>query len=299
MNSTWRKRLLLRYDFVGFLMISPFYLLFLIFTFIPIFIGLSFSFTNYDLYRKFDFIGLENYAKLWNDPIFIKSIYNTLLYATLTIVPGLILGLLAAVLLNEKLYGFKFYRVSFYMPYIISMVAASMIWLSIYDPGTGLANRLIGILGLPAQTWLHNPDLAMYSIAILSIWKVIGFNMLIFLAGLQAIPSDYYEAAIVDGANANKRFFYITLPLLRPTTFFLFVTSVIGAFNVFEQVNIMTSGGPVNSTTTIVHQIFTRAFTEFNMGYASAQAMILFVFVAIITLMFFVKGSRRADLDMG
>jgi len=277
--------------FAGYAMVLPFYLVFLVFHLSPILVGLSFSFTNYDLYRTMEFVGLANYIRLFNDPLFVKSILNTILYALYTIVPSIALGLAIALVLNRPLFGLSFFRVSFYLPFIVSMVAASTVWLWIYNPSVGLLNALLELVGIEPKFWLHDPGLAMGSVAIMSVWKIVGYNMIIFLAGLQSIPRMYYEVARIDGANRLQQFFKVTFPLLAPTTFFLFVTSSIQAFNVFVQVNILTNGGPVNSTTTIVHQIYTRAFTEFKMGYASAMAWTLLATIAVLTAVLF-KTSR-------
>jgi len=284
--------------FAGYAMVLPFYLVFLVFHLSPILVGLSFSFTNYDLYRTMEFVGLANYIRLFNDPLFVKSILNTILYALYTIVPSIALGLAIALVLNRPLFGLSFFRVSFYLPFIVSMVAASMVWLWIYNPSVGLLNALLELVGIEPKFWLHDPGLAMGSVAIMSVWKIVGYNMIIFLAGLQSIPRMYYEVARIDGANRLQQFFKVTFPLLAPTTFFLFVTSSIQAFNVFVQVNILTNGGPVNSTTTIVHQIYTRAFTEFKMGYASAMAVLLFAMVAVITMLNFRFGNRGTDTEI-
>jgi multiple sugar transport system permease protein/raffinose/stachyose/melibiose transport system permease protein len=284
--------------FVGYLMVLPFYLLFFIFSLIPIVIGLLYSFTDYNLVAPIDFVGLKNYNKLLHDPIFLQSMLNTALYSLYTIIPSIAIGLFIAILLNGSLPGLAFFRVCFYLPFIISMVAASMVWLWIFEPSVGLLNALLSLFGLEPLYWLHDKKLAMISISIMSIWKVVGYNMIIYLAGLQNIPRMYYEAASLEGARAGQRFSYITFPLLAPTTFFLFATSCINAFNVFVQVNVLTNGGPDNTTTTIVHQIYTRAFTELNMGYASSMAMVLFAIVVFITLANFRYGNIGADIDL-
>jgi ABC-type sugar transport system permease subunit len=299
-NQSKKKTVRKNFDNSAYVMIAPFYLLFLFFVLIPIFVGLYFSFTNYDLYKSNDFVGLKNYRYLFIDDYFIASVKNTLIYTVLTIFPTLSLGLLFAVFFNRKIFGIKFFRVSFFIPHVTSMVSASMIWLWIYEPTTGILNRLLESIGLKSHQWLANPDEALYCIILMSIWKFTGYNMTIFLSGLQGIPDNLYEASTIDGANSVQKFFKITLPMLRPTTFFLFVNSCIRMFNVFEQVNILTGGGPLSSTTTIVHQIYTRAFREYDMGYASAMAMILLLIVSFITMINFRYGSKgTSDLEIG
>ena len=193
------------------------------------------SFTNYDLYEKRDFIGLQNYVNLLHDSLFLQALGNTLLYTVLYIVPSMGLGLLLALLLSNEGRGFKFFRAAFYIPYVISMVCASTIWMWIFDPASGILNQMLRVLGFSAGNWLKDPDIAMYCVVLVSVWKSLGYCMLINLSGIKGIPGYLYEAARLDGANGFQRFRYITLPMLQPTTFFLFITSCIASFNVFEQ----------------------------------------------------------------
>lgn len=278
-----------------YIMILPAYAVYLLFILVPVFAGLAFSFTNYDFYKKMDFVGLKNYIDLMHDTVFIQSVFNTLYYAFFTIVPTIAIGVVLAVLVNKGVRGSKIFRTCMYIPNVGSMVALSMIWLWIFDPTVGFLNQIVTALGLPAQQWLFNETTAMPCLIIMGIWRSAGYNMVIALAGLQSIPADLYEAARIDGASELKQFFSITLPMLRPTTFFLLVTGCINSFMVFEQVNIMTNGGPLNSTTTIVHQIYTSAFLNFKAGYGSAMAMILLVLTIIFTLLNF----RFANQDNG
>lgn len=184
------------------------------------------------------------------------------------------------------------------MPYVTSMVAMSMVWLWMYDPTHGVINVLTEMLGISAQQWLYDEKLALGAVIVMGIWKGIGYYMTLFLAGLNNIPAYLYEAAKIDGANAIQCFKHITLPMLKPVTFFIMITGVISAFNVFEQVNVMTSGGPMNSTTTIVHQIYTRAFTEYKMGYGAAEAVFLLLIVFVFTILNFKYGNQGQDLDI-
>ncbi|MFB9809132.1 carbohydrate ABC transporter permease [Haladaptatus pallidirubidus] len=178
-----------------------------------------------------------------------------------------------------NLRGTKFYSGAIFLPVVTSWVVVSLIWTWLYNPEYGLLNTALGMIGLPQLSWLQSSDTALASIAIMSIWKHIGFNMVIFLAGLKGIPDDFYEAAIVDGANRWERFRYITLPLLKPTTFFVFVVTLIFSFRVYTQVYVMTQGGPVRSTYTIVYYFWQTGFQQFEMGYASAIAVVLFLIV--------------------
>lgn len=285
-------------DNIGYLLILPFYIFFFFFIVVPILMNLGLSFARFDL-RRIKFIGLKNYINLFEDKFFLKALANTGIYTLFTLILTMALSLVAAVILNQKIFLRRAYRSVFFLPHIISMVAASMVWIWMYEPSNGIFNILLAGLGIPKLAFLHNAHWALFSIILMSIWKYLGYNMVIYLAGLQTIPAYLYEAATIDGATPTQQFFKITLPMLRPVTFFLFVTGLINNFNVFEQVIIMTQGGPQNSTTTIVHQIYIRAFFDFFMGYASAMAFVAVVIVALITLFNFRYGSQGVDLDVG
>lgn len=294
-----RKKSKIGNEKAGYLFILPYYLFFVFMLLLPIVNTVINSFTDYDLYEKKDFIGLQNYINLFQDELFLQALKNTLIYSVLYIVPSMVLGLLLALLLSKESRGFKFFRAAFYIPYVISMVCASTIWLWIFDPAKGVLNQLLKTLGFSASTWLKDPKLAMGCVVVVSVWKSLGYCMLINLSGIKGIPGYLYEAARLDGANGFQRFRYITLPMLQLTTFFLFITSCISSFNVFEQVNVLTAGGPLNTTTTVVHQIYTRGFTQFKMGYASAMSVILLLIITVITLINFRYGNQGKDIDIG
>jgi ABC-type sugar transport system permease subunit len=285
-------------DYSGYVMIAPGYLVYFSFIFIPLIIGLYYSFTNYNFYSEPQFVGLKNYSRLLQDELFRKAVYNTFIYALGTIIPQLILGVILAVILNGGIVGKVFARASIYIPNVTSMVAVSMMWLWIYDPSLGILNRMLTTMGLDPVQWLYDPNTAMLAVILMSIWKSIGYTMIVYLAGLQSIPTSLYEAARVDGASPIRQFWSITIPMLKPTTFFILVMSCINSFMVFEQVNIMTNGGPMNATTTVVHQIYLRGFQDFQMGYASAMAMVLFAITFIITIANFRYGNKGDDLDV-
>jgi len=244
------------------------------------------------------FIGLKNYFILFEDEFFVRSLINTGLYTFFTVAFTMAISLFLAILLNRRLKGTPFFRTSSFIPHVVSMVAASMIWFWMYEPAYGIINRFLAVFGIPGKLWLHDEKLALASIIIMSIWKFTGYYMVIYLAGLQTIPEYLYEAIAIDGATEWQKIRYVTIPMLRPVTFFLFVTGVINNFNVFEQVNILTQGGPMSATTTVVHQIYIRAFQDFLMGYAAAQAIFVLIVVAILTLMFFKYGSQEQDVEV-
>ncbi len=282
----------------AFWMIFPSYLIYFVFVFIPLVITVYLSFTNYDLYKTRDFVGFANYIRLVHDPNFLIAAKNTFIYAVFVIIPQIALGLVIAVLLNRKVFGQRFHRIAFYMPNVTSMVSISIVWLWIYDPTLGLFNQALKYVGLPGQRWLFDIKLALPSIILMSVWKLIGYNMIIYLAGLQQIPDYIYEAAKIDGASSIGQFFKITIPMLKPTTFFLFVIACVQSFSVFDQVNVMTQGGPLNATTTIVHQIFERAFSQFQMGYASSMGTVLLIICVTLTFTNFKYGNQGNDLGM-
>lgn len=273
-------------------MVLPGYSIYFVFILVPIFATLFLSFTNYD-FSSIHVVGFSNYVRLVHDPDFKISVLNTTVFTVSTIMPQMAFGLLLAAILNQKLFGTYFFRLSIYVPYIISSVAVSMIWLWIYDPAIGVLNKLFMSIGLPQQKWLYDPNLALFCLIVMNVWKFIGFNMVIYMAGLQQIPLEIYDAATVDGANSIHQFFRITIPLLKTTTFFLFIVNFINSANIFEQVQIMTQGNPLNRTTTIVHQIYIRAFRDFQMGYASSMAVILLAITIVFTFSYYATGRKE------
>lgn len=285
-------------DREAYLMILPAYLIFTVFILIPIGMVLYYSMTDFNMYQLPNFLGLKNYIKLFGDAEFLASVRNTLLYTVLTLTIQLALGLLLAVLLYNKSKAVPFFRTAIYLPNVMSMVCVSMVWLWLYNPNFGLFNNLLEMIGIAPQKWLINPNQAMFCVILIGIWKNCGYSMVIFLGGLTGIPASLYEAAELDGAGAIRKFISITWPMLRSTTFFLVVTGIVNSFAVFEQVNIMTDGGPLNKTTTIVHQIYRRGFLEFKMGYASAMAVLLLAFSLFVTMMVFKFGNKGQDVDV-
>jgi ABC-type sugar transport system permease subunit len=285
-------------DRIGYALIAPFYIFFAVFIMAPILMNLALSFTRFDLTR-IEFIGFKNYIDLPADNFFFKALRNTVVYTFFTLFFTMGLALVAAVFLNQSIFLQKTYRTIFFLPHITSMAAVAMVWLWMYEPAQGAFNQLLTLFGIPKLNWLHDAKTALPSLIVMSIWKYLGYNMVIYLAGLQTIPQYLYEAATIDGASGLQKFRHITIPMLRPVTFFLFVTGLINNFNVFEQVIIMTDGGPLNSTTTIVHQVYIRAFYDFFMGYASAMAFISTIIIAAITFVNFRFGNQGVDLEVG
>lgn len=279
-----KSKIQARRNFWGYLFILPNFLGFLVFMLVPILMSLYFSFTNYDVISTIEFVGLENYINLFQDEQFIVAILNTLWFTVLTVPVGVILSLLLAVLLNRQIRGISIFRTLVFIPVITSMVAVSLVWSMLYEENGGLLNTLLGYLHLPSVAWLTSTEMAMISIAIMSIWKGLGYNMTIFLAGLQGVPRDLYEAATIDGANAFQKFRKITVPMIGPTTYFVTLMALIGSLQVFDQVNIMTGGGPVNATRTIAFHLYQYGFQFYKMGYACAAAYVLFILVFTVSL---------------
>jgi multiple sugar transport system permease protein len=268
-----------------------FYAIFLIF---PMSYSLVMSFFDWNLASMIQtpkFIGFENYSNaLFDDTLFWLSMRNTIYYAALSIPLGLVSALVLAVLINNRKHFRSYFRTAYFLPVLTSMVAAGIIWRWLYQPHFGLVNTMLRMISdttgfiISEPRWLLDPNLAMPAIAIMSVWKGVGYTMIIFLAGLQGIPDTYYEAAEVDGANGWQSFRYLTLPLLRPAMVFVLVTGLIGALQAFTAMYVMTQGGPVNSTRTIVYVLYDQAFRMFRFGYASSIAFLLFIVILIFTL---------------
>ena len=270
--------------FWGYLFIFPAMLGFFLFMLYPMLSGVLISFTKWSGFGAQEWAGTANYIKMFNDKHFIKAVWNTIYYTLGILTIGVPLALILAMFLNQKfLKGRNFFRAIYYLPVISMMVAVSMLWKWLLSTNHGLVNYFIGLIGLPPVNWLLDPHWAMPGLILMSIWKGTGFNMVIFLAGLQGIPRVYYEVADIDGANWWHKFRHVTLPLLSPATFFIIITTMIHSFQIFQQAYIMTEGGPQESTTTIVYYVYKNAFEWFNMGYACAQAVLLLIILILAT----------------
>lgn len=269
----------------GYLFLLPAFVLLFVASFLPILGILFYSLTRYNVIQTPVFIGLKNFVQVLGDSTFLGSLWNTIYFVLFTVVLGTVAAVLLAVLLNRKMAGRTAFRAAIYLPQAMSYVAAALIWMWIYDPLYGLLNNLIRHLGGTPVDWLTNPSSAMPSIIILSIWRTTGYYMVIFLAGLQSIPRQVYEAAEIDGARAVRSFFAITLPLLMPTVFLVVVMWTIGAMQMFTQSFIMTGGGPAGATSTVVYQVYLNSFQYLKLGYGSAESVVLFVVVLLLTLL--------------
>lgn len=257
---------------------------FLMFMLIPVVATFVLSFMQYDMLTPAKFVGFKNYIDMFNDSIVWQVTGNTILYTILTVPVGMCISLILAVMLDQKIAFRRFYRAAFFLPAITSMVVVAIVWQWIYNPDYGILNYFLSIFGIQGPKWLLDTKTALISIAIVGIWKNAGYNMLIFLSGLQGISTSYYEAAELDGAGKLQQFWYITVPMLKPTTFFIFIMSVISSFQVFDQVMLMTKGGPGRATSVLVHYLYQNAFTYFKLGYACAIAYLLFFIIMVITI---------------
>lgn len=275
-----------KYNLTTLTFLLPWIITFIIFSAYPIIFSIYISFTDYSgLNPAMNFVGLKNYVNLFNDEIFLKAMKNTFIFVIGTIPFTTIISILLAVLINSKMVRCKgLFKAGFFLPSVMSMVVISTIWRYIYS-ADGILNYILKIFGIEKNTgWLASPDTALLAIMIMDIWAAIGYYTIIFLSGLQSIPEELYESASIDGASSKDAFFRITLPLIKPTLFFVIAINTIRSFQIFAEIFTMTGGGPLNSTQTIVHYLYITGFRQFKMGYASAMAYVLVIIILIITL---------------
>lgn len=279
-----KKKKIRRTTFVFYLFISPWLLGFLITQLYPLAFSLYASLTKWDMVSPMKFIGVDNYIKAFSggDKWFYQSLKVTFYYAILSVPLQLILGLLVAVLLNRKVRGIRFFRTAFYIPTLVSGVALAVLWKNIFNYNFGLLNGLLNAVGLSSQQWLRDPKLVIPSLVIMSLWGF-GTPMVIFLAGLQGVPKELYEAADIDGATALQKMFKITLPQMSSIVLYNLIQGIIGAFQVFTQAYTMTDGGPDGASMFYMLNLYEQAFKKFNMGYASALAWILFIIILLLS----------------
>lgn len=281
------------------LFLGPSLVLFLMFVALPVVAALGISFTNWDLFSAPHFAGFENYGNLiLRDVLFHKVLINTLLYVIGTVPLQMLLALGIALLLNRGVWGETVLRIIYFLPVVSSTVAVALVWSWIFNSNFGVLNALLTALGVQRPpVWLGSTHTALIALVIVAIWQGLGYSMVLFLAGLQHIPQDVYEAGALDGAVGWKKHLYLTFPLLSPTTFFVTIVSLIGSFQVFDLAFVMTKGGPANATNTIVYYVYQNAFEFYRMGYASAAAMILFAIILLITLFQYRLQNRWVHYD--
>jgi multiple sugar transport system permease protein len=279
------------------LFILPDFIGLLIFVAIPMVLALSLGFFSVDGFGGYKFVGLANYQRMLRDPLFMKSLWVTIVYV-ICLVPGLyVSGLGLALLVRQRIPLIGLWRSLFFMPYVVSLVVVALIWKVMLIDKVGFINRLLELIGLQGRSWLGDPNLALGAVLVVTIWFLMGYYMIIFLSGLQDIPREYYEAAKIDGANSWAMFTSITLPLLRPTSFFVLLVSTVSAVSgsqAFDLIYVMTYGGPANSTSLAVFYIYQQAFKFNNYGYAAAMASVLVVILLAMTVVLFAltRGGR-------
>ena len=268
--------------------IMPALLMLFLFVAAPTIIAFFLSFTDYSILGKPRFVGIQNYRFALHDNVFRKALFNTAYYAILYVPIKVILSFLIALALTQSFINYKkTFMIFFYLPVLTSMTASSMIWLWIYQPDMGILNGILSALHLPRSQWIYGKSTVIPSISTITIWKDFGYDVVIFVAGLSGIPKELYDAAKVDGAHGWSMVKNITLPLLKTTSLFVIVTSIIASFQVFTAIYIMTQGGPENASTTVVHQIYLNAFSYLKMGRASAMSFVLFVIILFFSLIQF------------
>ncbi|MDO5306747.1 MAG: sugar ABC transporter permease [bacterium] len=268
-------------SFYGFLFVLPAFLGTLIFIVIPIFVSFTLSFTDWDLLNEITFVGLNNYKTIFTQEVFSKILINTLVYAISTTFFAVLIPLFIAEILNTKLRGAEIFKTIYFIPFITPAVVIAIVWGWIFDPNIGLINSLFKT----SLTWLFDTKLAMPVLIFVSVWKLIGYNVVLFLTGFSTINNDLYEASKIDGANYFQTFKNITLPLLKPTIYFVTLVTAISSFQVFDLIYVMTSGGPMDSTNVIVYSIYKYAFEYFDIGKSCALAYILFFIILILAIL--------------
>lgn len=274
------KNILNNQSFAGWIFVLPALIGTFIFIIIPVFCSFGLSFTKWDLLNPIQFVGLTNYKEIFSEPLFYKILLNTFVFAISTSVLGVIIPLVLACILNSKIRGSEFYKTAYFLPFITPMIVIGVIWEWIFDPNIGFLNHILHM----HINWLYDVHFAMPAMIIVSVWKLIGYNMVIFLSSLSGISQSMFEAAKIDGATSLQTFKNVTVPLLSPTIFFVVIITAISSFQIFDLIFLMTQGGPLDSTNVIVYAIYKNAFEYFNVGKASALAYVLFLIILVLTL---------------
>ncbi|MFT4030213.1 MAG: sugar ABC transporter permease [Protaetiibacter sp.] len=289
-----RSRSHARATLIGLSFIAPNFIGFLLLTLVPVLVLFYMSLTDWNIFGASNFVGVENFIRLASDQSFHIALLNTLYYAALHIPMTLAAALGAALLLNTKIRGAAFFRTAAFFPYVTSIVAIALVWNLLFSPDFGPVNQFLRLLGIDSPPgWLTSTDWAMPAVAVIGTWRDMGYYMILFLAGLQTIPRQLYEAALVDGAGAWQRFRNVTIPGLRPTTFFVLVILTLNSFKVFDLIIVLTHGGPGQATLVLSQFIYRKGFEESHFGYASAASVALFALCLLVTLLQFFWNRRR------
>lgn len=272
-------------NMMGFLFILPAMIPLLVFWIIPIIWSGGLSFTDWDMMSEnIQFMGLKNYTSLLKDPNFGKVLWNTLVFALGSTVPSIVIGLLVALAMNGARRGTGIYRTVIFAPYITPMVAVSVVWSWIFEPRVGILNFVLELFGLPGSQWTQSSETAMLSVLIVTVWKSIGWTMIFYMEAIRKVPQNLLEAAAIDGANSFWRFWKIIIPMISPTTFFLVIMSTISSLQAYDQIQVLTQGGPAGATRTLLYYYYQEAFRNFNTGKASAVAIVLVLITVVLSL---------------
>lgn len=278
--KVFANNLLNKTEFASWIFILPALIGTLIFIVIPVICSFGLSFVKWDLLNPMEFVGFTNYKDIFSEQLFLKILFNTIIFALTTSIFGVIIPLILSCILNSKIRGSEFYKTAYFLPFITPMIVIGIVWEWIFDPNIGVLNQFLHL----HINWLYDPIWAMPALIIVSVWKLIGYNMIIFLSALSGISNSLFEAAKIDGANSFQVFKNITVPMLSPTIFFVVIITAISSFQVFDLIYLMTEGGPLDSTNVLVYAIYKNAFEYFNIGKASAIAYVLFVIILVLTL---------------
>lgn len=265
----------------------------IVFWIYPIFRSIFISLTNWDyMSPTYEFVGLQNYISLFHDSRFYEAFWNTVVFSVGTLVPTILLGLLLALLMQRAFKGSGILKFILFSPWITPTVAISIVWTWIYDPGNGIANQILEFLHLPALQWIKSSDTAMMAVILVTVWKSLGYAMIFYLSALEKVPKELYEASEMDGAKAWQRFRDVTLPCISPTTFFLVIITMVSSLQAYDQIQILTQGGPSGSTRTLLYMYYQLGFQEFDMGQATAVAVVMIVLTVLLSSVQFVASKK-------
>ncbi|MGE6363726.1 carbohydrate ABC transporter permease [Bacillus paramycoides] len=265
----------------------------ILFWIIPNFISLGISFTDWDfMTNDFNFVGLENYFNLFTQDSFMQALLNTFYFGIGTVIPTIALGLGFALFFRKKFKGSALYQLMIFSPWVTPTIAVSIVWSLLYEPQFGVINKVLNFFGIPGLDWLQSSKTAMLAVIIVTVWKLVGWTMIFYIGALEKVPDSLYEAASIDGANSWQKFRYVTLPMVSSTTFFLVVVNTISAVQAYDQIKILTQGGPSGSTRTLLYLFFQQGFEQFDMGSATAIAFIILIITILLSVINKIIGDK-------
>ncbi|OFD41882.1 carbohydrate ABC transporter permease [Bacillus mycoides] len=265
----------------------------ILFWIIPNFISLGISFTDWDfMTNDFNFVGLENYFNLFTQDSFMQALLNTFYFGIGTVIPTIALGLGFALFFRKKFKGSALYQLMIFSPWVTPTIAVSIVWSLLYEPQFGVINKVLNFFGIPGLDWLQSSQTAMLAVIIMTVWKLVGWTMIFYIGALEKVPDSLYEAASIDGANSWQKFRYVTLPMVSSTTFFLVVVNTISSVQAYDQMKILTQGGPSGSTRTLLYLFFQQGFEQFDMGSATAIAFIILIITILLSVINKIIGDK-------